>query len=283
MAVPEARVAAGSTLAGFRLERRLGKGGMGEVYLAQQLSVDRQVAVKILPPGFAENPEAVKRFLHEGKLAAKLDHANIVTVHEAGEDSGNYYLAMAYVECESLDQRLAKSLGEENGMTLSGSILGTPQYMSPEQAQCLADLGVPTDAYALGATLYHLVTGSPPFTRETTLTVLHKHLYDPLPPPRSRNPRVTEACSHLIETMMAKQPTERYSDWRALVADIDRVLQGKASARNPLEPAVRPGSAGAPAVSPAVSKAELARQQQASAPKNRLRRPWPLSQPSARG
>ena len=108
VAIPEPRVAAGTTLAGFRLERRLGKGGMGEVYLAQQLSVERQVAVKILPPGFAENPEAVKRFLHEGKLAARLDHFNIVTVFEAGEDSGNYYLAMAYIEGESLDQRLKR-------------------------------------------------------------------------------------------------------------------------------------------------------------------------------
>jgi formylglycine-generating enzyme required for sulfatase activity/predicted Ser/Thr protein kinase len=310
VAIPESRVAAGTTLAGFHLERRLGKGGMGEVYLAQQLSVERQVAVKILPPGFAENPEAVKRFLHEGKLAAKLDHANIVTVFEAGEDSGNYYLAMAYIQGESLDQRLkrdkvlpeaealgiiraiaealayawerfqllhrdlkpanimvddrkrvflmdlglAKSLGEESGMTLSGAILGTPQYMSPEQAQGLADLGVPTDVYALGATLYHLVTGSPPFTGETTLTVLHKHMYEPLPPPRSRNPQVTEACSHLIETMMAKEPTGRYADWSALIADIDRVLQGKAPARNPLESAVRTGSAGAPAVSPVPRK-----------------------------
>jgi serine/threonine-protein kinase len=340
VAVPEARVAAGSTLAGFRLERRLGKGGMGEVYLAQQLSVDRQVAVKILPPGFAENPEAVKRFLHEGKLAAKLDHANIVTVHEAGEDSGNYYLAMSYVEGESLDQRLkrdkvlpeaealtivrtmadalayawdefkllhrdlkpanimvdrrnrvflmdlglAKSLGEENGMTLSGAILGTPQYMSPEQAQGLADLGVPTDVYALGATLYHLVTGTPPFTGETTLTVLHKHMYEPLPPPRSRNPKVTDACSHLIETMMAKESAGRYSDWRVLIADIDRVLQGKAPVRNPLEPAVRTGSAGAPAVSPAVSKADLARQaQQALARQQQAPAPKPAAAPAAPG
>ena len=104
VAIPEPRVAAGTALAGFRLERRLGKGGMGEVYLARQLSVERQVAVKILPPGFAENPEAVKRFLHEGKLAARLDHFNIVTVFEAGEDSGHFYLAMAYIEGESLDQ-----------------------------------------------------------------------------------------------------------------------------------------------------------------------------------
>ncbi|MBN2452559.1 MAG: serine/threonine protein kinase, partial [Lentisphaeria bacterium] len=106
--------------------------------------------------------------------------------------------------------------------------------MSPEQARGVADLGVPTDVYALGATLYHLVTGSPPFTGDSSLTVLHKHIHEPLPPPRSRNPDVTEACSRLLEAMMAKAPGDRYGDWRVLMADMDRVLQGEA----PLEPAV---------------------------------------------
>jgi serine/threonine-protein kinase len=297
VAIPEGRVAAGTTLAGFRLDRRLGKGGMGEVYLAQQLSVRRQVAVKILPPGFAENPEAIQRFMHEGRLAAKLDHFNIVTVFEAGEDNGHFYLAMAYIEGESLDQRLkrdkvlpeaealgiirtmadalayawdefqllhrdlkpanimvdrrgrvflmdlglAKSLGEENGMTLSGAVIGTPQYMSPEQAQGLSDLGVPTDVYALGATLYHLVTGTPPFSGDSALGMLNQHVHAPLPPPRSRNPQVSEACSQLIETMMAKQPAARYGDWHALVADIDRVRQGAVPA---VAPSVVPSSGG---------------------------------------
>ncbi|NLF18522.1 MAG: SUMF1/EgtB/PvdO family nonheme iron enzyme, partial [Lentisphaerae bacterium] len=212
VAVPESRVDCGATLGGFRLDRRLGKGGMGEVFLATQLSVDRQVAVKVLPPSFAADHEAVERFLHEGRLAARLDHANIVTVYEAGEDGGNYYLAMACVEGESLDRRLkrdgalperealtivrtiaealcyawdefqllhrdlkpanimldrrgrvflmdlglAKSLGEETGMTLSGAILGTPHYMSPEQAMGSSQLSVQTDIYALGAPLTYL-------------------------------------------------------------------------------------------------------------------------------
>ena len=333
VAIPDGRVDAGTTLAGFRLERRLGQGGMGEVYLAQQLSVRRQVAVKILPPGFASNPEAVQRFMHEGHLAAKLDHANIVTVFEAGEDNGHFYLAMAYVEGESLDHRLkrdkllpeaealgiiramadalayawdefqllhrdlkpanimvdrrgrvflmdlglAKSLGDESGLTLSGAVIGTPQYMSPEQAQGLADLGVPTDVYALGATLYHLVTGSTPFSGNSALSMLNQHVHAPLPPPRSRNPQVTEGCSRLIETMMAKQPSARYADWRALIADIDRVRQGASPAAAPavvppaagpsgfvLPPAggpssspVAPGPAAVPAV---VSKADSGRQ-----------------------
>ena len=285
VAIPEGRVDAGTTLAGFRLERRLGKGGMGEVYLARQLSVDRQVAVKVLPPGFAADRQAVARFLHEGRLAARLDHANIATVYEAGEDSGHYYLAMAYIEGESLDQRLkrdgalpeaealaivrsvadalahawetsqllhrdikpanimvdrrqrvflmdlglAKSMGEESGMTLSGTILGTPLYMSPEQAQGHADLGVPTDIYSLGATLYHLATGGPPFAGDSALTILNQHVHAPLPPPRERNPRMSKACGRLIERMMAKKPADRHGDWQALLADIDQILAPGAS------------------------------------------------------
>ncbi|NLF16066.1 MAG: SUMF1/EgtB/PvdO family nonheme iron enzyme [Lentisphaerae bacterium] len=286
LVVPEARVDCGATLGDFRLERRLGKGGMGEVFLGTQLSVDRQVAVKVLPPAFAENRDAVARFLHEGRLAARLDHHHIVTVHAAGEDCGHYYLAMAYVDGESLDQRLrrdgvvpepealaivrtiadalcyawdefkllhrdlkpanimvdrrgrvflmdlglAKSLGEDTGMTLSGAILGTPQYMSPEQAMGSSQLSVQTDVYSLGATLYHLVVGAPPFTGESALKVLSQHVHAPWPPPRSRNPQVSEACSALIGAMMAKAPGDRYAGWRELIADIDRVLAGAAPA-----------------------------------------------------
>jgi hypothetical protein len=355
VAIPAARVAAGTTLAGFRLERRLGKGGMGEVYLATQLSVQRLVAVKILPPDFAENPEAVRRFMHEGRLAARLDHHNIVTVHEAGEDSGTYYLAMAYIEGESLDQRLkrdrilpeaeslaivravadalayawesfqllhrdlkpanimvdrrgrvflmdlglAKSLGDESGMTLSGAVLGTPQYMSPEQAMGTPRLTVGTDVYSLGATLYHLVTGAPPFTGGTTLQVLHQHMYDPLPSPRLRNPGLSEGCSQLIQAMMAKQPAARYGDWRALLADIDRVLQGgqptsypeaappraagpdgaQASLSRAADGAARPNPAAVSAGPPAAAKAQLARQAREAL----ARQQQPTPKPAAAG
>ncbi len=335
VAVPESRVDCGATLGGFRLDRRLGKGGMGEVFLGTQLSVDRRIAVKVLPPGFAADQEAVQRFLHEGRLAARLDHANIVTVHEAGVDNGHYYLAMAYVEGESLDQRLkrkgalperdaltivrtvadalayawdefqllhrdlkpanimldrrgrvflmdlglAKSLGEESGMTLSGTILGTPQYMSPEQAMGSTQLSVQTDIYALGATLYHLVVGAPPFTGDSALKVLNQHVHEALPPPRSRNPQVSEACSQVIAAMMAKQPGQRYRGWRELIADLDRVLAGTA----PLEPAVRSGPAGAGVVRGAVSKADLAHQAQAALARQQHPAMAPAKAPAAAG
>ena len=283
VAVPEGRVEPGTVIGGFQLESRLGKGGMGEVFLAHQISVDRKVAVKILPPGFADNESAVQRFLQEGRLAARLDHPNIATIHKAGEDDGTYYLAMAYVEGESLDRRvkregalpeaealaivravaealayawetfqiihrdikpanimvdvrqrvflmdlgLAKSLGQESGMTLSGTILGTPRYMSPEQARGQADLGAASDVYSLGATLYHLATGTPAFDGESLPVLLHKHVYEPLPPPRERNPALSKGCARLIERMMEKKPEDRHADWQELLAEVDRLLAGE--------------------------------------------------------
>ncbi|NLF16660.1 MAG: serine/threonine protein kinase, partial [Lentisphaerae bacterium] len=320
VAVPESRVECGATLGGFRLDSRLGKGGMGEVFLGTQLSVERRVAVKVLPPGFAADHGAVERFLNEGRLAARLDHANIVTVHEAGEDCGHYYMAMAYVEGESLDQRLkrdgslperealaiirtiaealdyawdefhllhrdlkpanimtdrrgrvflmdlglAKTLGDETAMTLSGTILGTPHYMSPEQAMGSSRLSVQTDIYALGATLYHLVVGAPPFAGDSALTVLNQHVHDVLPPARSRNPRVSEACSALIGIMMAKAPEDRCHGWRDLIAAVDRVLSG-AAAPAPAVSASVGGAAHARAAEPArQAQAALERQRQAA-------------------
>ena len=301
VAVPESRVDTGTTLAGFRLERRLGKGGMGEVFLARQLSVDRLVAVKVLPPGFAADEHAVARFLHEGRLAARLDHRHTVRVHEAGEDSGNYYLAMAYVEGESLDRRLerdgrmpeaealaavravadalayaweefqllhrdlkpanimldrrgrvflmdlglAKSLGSDEGLTLSGTIVGTPQYMSPEQAQGFSELTFASDIYSLGVTLYHLVAGVPPFTGKSALEILQHHVHTAPCPPAECNPALSDGCSRLIVRMMAKKPEDRHPEWRALLADLD-VLLGSAppssaavSAPVPAEPAAK--------------------------------------------
>jgi predicted Ser/Thr protein kinase len=323
LAVPEAKVGPGVTLTGFRLDRLLGKGGMGEVYLGTQLSVERQVAVKVLPPGFAEDAHAVERFLHEGRLAARLDHGNIVTVYEAGEDNGHYYLAMAFVDGESLDRRLkrsgplnegdalgivrsmadalryawdsfqllhrdikpsnimvdergrvflmdlglAKSLAEESGFTLSGTILGTPHYMSPEQALGSSHLTVGTDIYSLGATLYHLVVGSPPFTAESALQVLNKHVHEPLPSPRERNPQISEGCDRLIHVMMAKKVEDRYPDWGGLIRDIDHVLAGglpEAAVPGAGDSMVRSSSvsAGAPSARQAHDRAALARQAQ---------------------
>ncbi|MBN2449997.1 MAG: SUMF1/EgtB/PvdO family nonheme iron enzyme, partial [Lentisphaeria bacterium] len=127
-----------------------------------------------------------------------------------------------------MDLGLAKDLAEDHGMTLTGQMVGTPLYMSPEQARGLPDPGVQTDMYGLGATLYHLLTGGPPFTGPTAVAILTQHARAPLPPARERNPEISEACAHLLEVMLAKDPAARHPTWQALIADIDRVLAGQA-------------------------------------------------------
>ncbi len=104
--VPRKRVGPGTTVGGFKVERLLGKGGMGEVYLARQLSMDRDVALKILPSNVTMDEEAVQRFLQEVRMAARLEHPHIVRAYEAGEDSGVYFLAMTYVRGDSLGDLL---------------------------------------------------------------------------------------------------------------------------------------------------------------------------------
>lgn len=219
LTVPSRRVGPGTTVGGFRIERLLGKGGMGEVYLARQLSMDRDVALKILPPSMTQDEEDVQRFIQEVRLAARLNHPHIVMAHEAGKDNGVYYLAMGYVKGDTLaellagggvleerdalaitqrmagalahawdkfrilhrdikpaniildedgdpklmDMGLSKSLNEDTGMTMAGSVMGTPNYMSPEQAHGEGELDCRSDMYSLGATLYHMLSGTMPF------------------------------------------------------------------------------------------------------------------------
>lgn len=108
LTVPAVKPGPGVTIGGFRIKKLLARGGMGEVYLAEQLSLGRDVALKILPPHFKSDPETVQRFLSEVRTAAKLQHPNLVTVYEAGEDSGIYFLAMAYIDGETLDTILER-------------------------------------------------------------------------------------------------------------------------------------------------------------------------------
>lgn len=281
--VPMPEITSGAVLGGFRLERKIGSGGMGEVFLATQLSMNRKVAVKVLPQAMSKGKDEVARFIHEARMAARLEHPNVVTVHDAGVDSGIYYYAMSYVEGESLAERLeregalaekeslgivetvalalrfawsrermlhrdikpanimldqdgmvkvldmglAKSILEESSLTMTGSIMGTPNYMSPEQALARADLDFRADVYSLGATLFHLVCGSPPYEGESVMSVLARLAHEEIPSPRSLNPDVSAACAALIQGMTAKAVEERYHSYDLLIGDIRRVQAGK--------------------------------------------------------
>ena len=277
--IPEASSAAeqvrpGTRLGDFTIVRKLGDGGMGCVFLAQQLSLDRPVAVKVIAPQIAADREHVLRFVREMRLTAQLDHPGIVSAVDAGEAEGVYYLAMAYIQGETLQERVRRCgalpekealqvgravavalqyawgkrlllhldvkpgnimLTADGGIKLMdlglaqvaenagcprplGPALGTPQYISPEQARGDRALDFRSDVYSLGATLYYALTGERPFPEATPREAIDLHCNGPVPNPRRRNPRVSEATAVLVQRLMAKSPEARAADWGEVVA-----------------------------------------------------------------
>ncbi|MFN2352694.1 MAG: serine/threonine-protein kinase, partial [Kiritimatiellia bacterium] len=280
--VPGAGLGPGTTLGGYRIESKLGVGGMGEVYLATQLSMDRKVALKVLPPHMNRSKATAERFLNELKMLGRLEHPHIVTAFDAGADSGVLFFAMAFVDGPSVtahlekhgvygeraalqitrklagalayawerhqllhrdikpsnilidpngeprlvDFGLAKSLGANTGLTMTNAIMGTPNYMSPEQVEGGVLMDARADMYSLGATLYHMLTGNLPFSGSSLVEVLRKQISESLPDPRAFNPRLSEVLTELLEIMLAKDRDARHENWAALIADVDRVLAG---------------------------------------------------------
>lgn len=273
----------GTVLGDFRIKGHIGSGAMAHVFLAEQISLRRDVAVKTFSRGYADGPEAVERFIHEIQLTASLSHPNLVTAFVAGEEDDLFFIAMTFVEGDDLDQILeasgrfaekealriirhvaaaldyawtaskvihrdikpgnikldknrvpklldlgiARSSRDDKRMTLDGLVIGTPYYMSPEQAKGTVELDCRSDIYSMGATLYHLVVGEPPFDAPTSMAVLTKHITDTLPPARRRNPKVSDNCSALLERMMAKDPDQRPPDWATVIRMIDNVISGR--------------------------------------------------------
>jgi len=280
--IPIPDIEEGVTLGGFVLEKQLGFGAMGEVWLAHQQAMDRKVALKLLSREFTLDSQFVDRFLKEVRLSAKMDHPNIITAFDAGCDKDIYYLAISFVDGVDLDQRLAeltilpekealkitreisaalcyawndfrilhrdikpsnimidkkgsaklmdmgisKSVNEEAQLTMTGTVIGTPYYMSPEQGMGEKELDCRTDIYSLGATLYHLVTGALPFEATTAIGIISKHITEPLPPPQNTNPNLSDECTALLEIMMAKGCADRQQTWEEVIEDIDMVLAG---------------------------------------------------------
>ena len=274
---------AGMVLGDFKLIDQLGSGSMGQVWSAQQESMGRKVAVKILSPELSEDKKFVDRFLKEAKTSAKLAHPNIVTAFASGVDQGIYYLAISYVDGETiedtltidgvyseknalkiikgivaaldyawneakilhrdikpaniivtrkgvpmiLDMGISKSVDEDSSLTMTGMIIGTPYYISPEQAMSEKDIDFRSDIYSLGITLYHMVTGSVPFNATTAVAIMMKHVKANFPPPEERNPDVSKEFSELLRSMMAKDKNDRPGSWKELDKMIDLVLEGK--------------------------------------------------------
>ena len=276
----------GRTLGGFRIMRVLGAGSVGVVFLAEQVALERLVALKVLRCARAADPEYLKRFHREALVVARLIHPNAVQVHDVGRADGYYFMALEYIDGESLAERLerqsqlfwrtaldvasqaAASLEQAHGMgivhrdikpenlmidrsgcvkvtdfgiarladdparTADGLILGTPLYMSPEQGQG-DPAGPAADLYSLGATLYHMLVGYPPFVGLSTLAVMHRHLTERPRPPAEREPSVPAAVSDLTLRLLEKDPAARPASARALIEEIAAILSTVRPVRSP--------------------------------------------------
>jgi tetratricopeptide (TPR) repeat protein len=266
----------------YRLLEVLGSGGMGIVYRAHHSELKRDVALKQIITGPLATEADVRRFRNEAESAAKLEHANIVPVHEVGEQDGRHYLTMRLMEGGSLathlhdyqsdphaaarlvatvahavhhahqrgilhrdlkpsnvlldgagtphvtDFGLARRIGDESTLTESGAIFGTPAYMSPEQATGrVKEVTTATDVYGLGAILYALLTGQPPFRGDSVLETLERvRSYDP-ESPRRLNPRVDRDLETIVLKAIAKEPGARYETALEMANDLDNWLTGE--------------------------------------------------------
>jgi len=267
----------GRTLGQYRLEAPLGKGGMASVYRAYQASMDRYVAIKVMTPEIADDPNFVERFQREARIIGRLEHPHILPVIDFGVSDGIYYIVMRYMDGGSLDDRLrqrrlradeivryldqiasaldyahrqgvihrdlkpnnvlldradncyltdfgiARTEGTERKLTATGSVLGTPAYMSPEQA-----MGRPVDGrsdiYSLGVMLYEMVTGRLPFTADTAAALIFQHVYELPPSARQFAPELPEAIDALFNRALAKTPEVRHNTAQELADHFARVF-----------------------------------------------------------
>ncbi|HEV2814044.1 MAG TPA: protein kinase, partial [Solirubrobacteraceae bacterium] len=252
----------GDVFAGHRIEGVAGRGGMGVVYRAVELALDRVVALKTISPALASDPSFRERFVRESKAAAGIDHPNVLPIFSAGEEDGIPYIAMRFVEGEDLRSLLRRegplpperavaiavqvlkalrfahrrgivhrdikphnAIVDDEGrvkvtdfgiaraggaqMTEVGSIVGTAQYLSPEQARG-APVDQPSDLYSTGIVLYELLTGTVPFTGQTPVEIAMKHLQQTPAPPSSLRPEVPRDLDYVVLRALAKDPADRY-------------------------------------------------------------------------
>jgi len=267
----------------YEIIQEIARGGMGVVYKARQVSLDRIVALKMILAGQLASESDVERFSTEARAAANLQHPNIVAIHEIGQYEGQHYFSMDYVEGQSLDQLVRenplpaaraaaymKTIAEaiafahqqgtlhrdlkpsnilidrsdqprvtdfglakrieatDSALTTTGSLVGTPSYMSPEQAGAEGGkLGPASDVYSLGAVLYELVTGRPPFLAESLVATLNHVLNTEPVSPRLVNPNVPRDLETICLKCLQKDPLRRYASSEELAKDLARFLRGE--------------------------------------------------------
>jgi serine/threonine-protein kinase len=262
----------------YQILRKLGAGGMADVYLAEDQELGRRVAIKILNDRHANDEQFVERFRREAKNAAALSHPNIVSIYDRGEAEGTYYIAMEYLDGRSLKELIlsrgdapiavvveyarqilsALRFAHRHGivhrdikphnvlvdsegrvkvtdfgiaragtsqMTEAGSIVGTAQYLSPEQARG-ADVDQRSDLYSLGVLMYELLTGEVPFSGDTPVEIAMKHLSQTPAPPSTKRHDVPRELDMVVMRALAKDPEDRYQSADEMEADLDRVARG---------------------------------------------------------
>ena len=270
----------------FRIIRELGRGGMGVVYEAEQTTLHRHVALKVLRFGAVADEDAMNRFRREAETVARLHHTNIVPIFAVGCERGVHYYAMQYIAGRSLADVLAESQRtgnpvsaedvsrwglqaaealahahqrgvihrdikpsnllldpdgvvwltdfglakrmDEATLTVHGTLMGTPRYMSPEQAASLQQpVDRRTDLYSLGASLYELATGRPLFESAMPHVVIAQILTEEPARPRQIRPALPRDLETVILTCLAKEPLKRYQSAQALASDLRAVLEGR--------------------------------------------------------
>ena len=262
----------------YRVVRKLGGGGMADVYLCEDLTLGRHVAVKVLLQRYLNDPTFVERFRREAKAAAGLNQQNLVSIYDWGEVDGTYYIVMEYVEGETLKdliRRRERLSGNESvnitmqllaavdfahrsgivhrdikpqnvmidrdgtckvmdfgiaragdsGMTEAGSILGTAQYLAPEQAK-----GHPvderSDLYSVGVVLYEMLTGTVPFKGDSAVTVALKHVNEVPREPAELVPGLPYSLNQIVLKAMAKDPIDRYQSAAEFARDLRAAREG---------------------------------------------------------
>ena len=262
----------------YRIQRKLGAGGMADVYLAEDQELGRRVAIKILNSRHGNDDQFIERFRREAKNAAALNHPNIVSIYDRGEAEDTYYIAMEFLDGRTLKELIigrgaapinvaieyarqilsALRFAHRHGivhrdikphnvlvdgegrvkvtdfgiaragtsqMTETGSIVGTAQYLSPEQAKG-GEVDPRSDLYSLGVVLYELLTGKTPFDGETPVEIAMKHLSTTPKPPSALRPDVPPELDMVVMRALAKNPDERYQSADEMEGDLERVARG---------------------------------------------------------
>ncbi len=262
----------------YRMIRRIGSGGMARVFLAEDVDLHRDVAIKVLHDRYSEDAQFVERFAREARAAAGLNHPNIVAIYDRGQSEGSYYIAMEYLDGETLKDVILRegplperraiditlqllaalrfahrreiihrdvkphnvmvlrdgrvkvadfgiARAGDSEMTEAGSIVGTAQYLSPEQARG-QHVGPESDLYSVGVVLYEMLTGRVPFTGDSAVAIAMKHVQETPVPPRQIVPSIPAELEAVVQRAMAKDPARRYHSADEMGMDLDRVRKG---------------------------------------------------------